>query len=104
MQFSEFVFGLSTSFIATLSCQPSSAFTLTQRPRLTDYLAVSDFKQNGKGYTSLNVLDPDNPLDFKKSTRFVTEIERGGTKGLLNDLKLYTNLSRKPWSFKRGRD
>jgi len=71
MQFREFVFGLSTSLIATLSCQPSSAFTLTQRPRFTDYLAVSDFKQNGKGLTSVNVLDPDNPFDFKKSTKVV---------------------------------
>ena len=78
---------LSTSLIATLFCQSSSAFTLTQRAIPKDFFAVSK-SENGLGFTSLNVLDPDDTLNFKKSTKFVTEIERGGTKGLLNDLKI----------------
>ncbi|MCC3594212.1 MAG: hypothetical protein JGK14_27115 [Microcoleus sp. PH2017_28_MFU_U_A] len=69
-----------------------------------DSFALSKLKDGGTGLTLLRVLDPDDTLNLTKSTRFVTEIERGGTKGLLNDLKIYTNLSKNPWSFKRGRD
>ncbi|MCY7386209.1 MAG: hypothetical protein LH628_27315 [Microcoleus sp. CAN_BIN18] len=105
MQFIKFVFVLSsTTLIGTLFCQSSNAFTVTQSTSQMDSFALSKLKDGGTGLTLLRVLDPDDPLNSTKSTRFVTEIERGGTKGLLSDLTLYTNLSRNPWTFNRGRD
>ncbi len=101
MQFRDFFFVLSTSLIATLSCQSSSAFTLTQNRGLFNYISESELP-NGKGYTSLNVLDPDDPFNLSKASPFVSEIKLGGRNRFLENLRIV--YGEEGWTFKKGQN
>ena len=79
--------------------QSSSAFTLRQNAGL---LTAESKLPNGKGYTSLIALDPDQPLDPFYANLFVSEIKRGGTNSFLTTLR--TTYKATGWTFKQGKN
>lgn len=80
---------LTNTLLIALISQPSAAFKLFHTPRPEDYSAESIFP-NGKGITTVDVVNPDtvlftHPFGLYDSKRYIYQITRGGTDGLLND-------------------
>lgn len=96
---------LTSTLLIAFTSQPSRAFRVFHTPQPRDYSAESFFP-NGKGITTLDVVNPDtvlltHPFGLYESRPYIHQITRGGTDGLLNDLQLYKNEG---WTFQKGRD
>src|SRR4028119_256621 len=78
---------------------PAYLLTLRQNAGL---LTSESKLPNGKGYTSLIALDPDQTLNPFYANPFVSEIKRGGTNSFLTTLRTTYNAT--GWTFKKGKN
>ncbi|NES02702.1 MAG: hypothetical protein F6K22_07490 [Okeania sp. SIO2F4] len=92
--------------LIAITPESTLAFTINQKTKvknLSDYSFFYDKsrKLGGIGVTTLGASDPLTPWSPKNFSPFLTPIKRGGTAGLLEDLKPYMNEG---WTFTKGRN
>lgn len=98
---------LSTPLLIAITPESTPAFTIKQKTKINNNFSDYSFfydkshKLEGIGVTTLGASNPLTPWSQKNFSPFLTPIKRGGTAGLLEELKLYMDEG---WTFTKGRN